>query len=176
MKKIIILSLSMFFFMSGCNANDTNQDEEKYNLYENYKNQLISNSGMLSYNIPFQYKMDVTRLEDGTYSYTIVIDKPEIIMNHVKVMAINMNKDNDNYMIANVGILDDHTYSLVPNQVDQAKGYPKGIALNDISLTADFRVSVIVSFLKDSHTSKDTNIFFNFDVVNGEVVSEVNNE
>lgn len=176
MKKIIILSLCVLFLISGCGSDDNSNDEAKYSLYEEYKNQLISNNGTLSYNIPFGYRMEVTQFEDGTYSYTVIVDEPQIIMNQVKLMAMNVNYDNDANMIPNAGILDDDTYSLVPNQVDAKKGYPKGLAVNGVSDTADFTVYVIVSFYKDSQTSTETNVFFTFNVVNGEVVSEVGNE
>jgi hypothetical protein len=48
--------------------------------------------------------------------------------------------------------------------------------VNGVSDTGDFSVYVIVSFYKDSQTSTETNVFFTFNVVNGEVVSEVGNE
>ena len=176
MKKIIILSLCALFFISGCKSNESNNDEAKYNLYEEYRNQLISNNGTPSYNIPFTYQMEVTSLDEGMYSYTVIVDEPQIVMNQVKIMALNIDEDTTSDMIANAGILDDNTYSLVPNQVDVEKGYPKGIAINGKAKTKDFTIYVIVSFYKDSQASTQTTVFFTFYVENGEVVSEVDDE
>lgn len=170
MKKIITLSLCILFFMSGCKSDD-NGMEEKYQEYEDYKNQLINNNGMVSYDIPFRYACEVVKLNDGTYSYTIGIDEPQIAMYQIKFMAMNIN--NEKEMAANIGILDDETYSFIPNQEDIAKGFPKGIAINGVSSDADFTIYALFSYHSAKAENETIKVFFTVHVVNGEVVAEV---
>lgn len=168
MKKIFMMLSVFMLFISACQSSDESIDTEKQRVYSIFKEKVIANNGTLSYNIPFSYTLEVLLLDDGTYAYTVIIDNPQIVMNQVKMMALQAGATAEDKMEPTVGILEDESYSLIPNQVDVAKGYPKGLAINGISETSDFSIYVIVSFY--SEMQSEVQVFFAFDVVDGVVL------
>ncbi|MDF9823889.1 hypothetical protein M2475_000237 [Breznakia sp. PF5-3] len=169
MKKILIMCTVFFLSLSGCGSDNTDE-EAQYQTYKQFKEKLIANNGTLSYNIPFNYEVEVIELDDGTYSYTVLVDNPQIVMNQIQMMALDAQAVTDDKMEPTIGVFEEETYSMVPNQVDAKKGYPEGLAINSISETKDFTIFVIVSFYKDDQTNMQ--VFFSFHVVDGVVVGD----
>ena len=170
MKKILYV-IFMIFILCGCNNNDSISDE-KMQKYNEYKTVLVNNGSNVSYDIPFSYALNIEKVKDG-YSYTLVINEPLMVMNNIQVMALN-NTDSNSDMTLNCGIIDDEVINMIPNQKDESKGYPSGIALNGISETGDFTLYCLVNYYNEDNTASSRK-FFSFIIENGKIVGE-NNE
>ena len=161
MKKIFTFIL-LLVLVTGCWNKDT-IDEEKLANYQAHVDSLIKHGDENSFNIPFDYKVDLAKLKNGTYRYDITIDNPRVAMYNVEVLALDKKAINqDNEMFPNAGILDDEAINMIPNQGDTQKGYHKGILISGISKTEEFKVNVVVSF-KDYAKLKQFRYYFSID-------------
>lgn len=165
--KKVILCLLCLTFMSGCNKSDEISSEQKKE-YNEYRSVIQKNKGRTSSNLPLNYELSVQKI-DNKYSYTFTINKPQIVMNDIKLMVVDSDDDKGKDMSPSVGIIDNQDVSLIPNQVAIKKGVPKGIVVNGISKSANFKIDALITF-KDEEKMDSFRYFIHLDVVNGEVV------
>lgn len=170
MKKTVVLLVFILLVSSGCSDN-SDLSNEQMKIYQDFKNTLMTNNGTPTYDIPFSYKMEVDELEGEGYSYTVIVDNPLIIMNQLQMMILDVDTMSQDLMAPSLGILEDTTYSLVPNQVDVERGYPEGVALNGLTKEKNFTIFCVVSWYLEDHSTQKR-AFFSFQVVDGEVVND----
>lgn len=167
MKRFLVLLICLIL-ISGCSSSDE-VSQDQMNTYNDLVTSVNNNGGHNSYMIPFNYELSVKKISSG-YSYTLVINKPQIVMNNIQFIAINSEASKSD-MAACIGVFDDEDISLIPNQSAPDKGYPAGIALNGVSKVADFNIYCLAIWYNDDNTEQ-TKAFFNFHVASGKVSGE----
>lgn len=151
MKKIIICLLTLFI-LCGCKEVTRQLDQEKYDSYLTYYQSILDNDIDNSSSQCFDVALVVNKVDENQYRYDIIIDNPRVAMYDIKALAviddltIEIDKDN---MMPSIGILDDNHFNMIPNQLDNSKGFVSGIDLSLISESDSLRISVMVEW-KDS--------------------------
>jgi len=163
MKKLIIALLVAGTLLTGCQSSSGRQlDQEKYDAYLTYYQEIISATDKLSGCDYFDIELVVNALSDGSYRYDVVIDNPKVAMYGIEVLAVVLNAEatiNYSVMMPSIGIMDDDAYNMIPNQVNKAKGFVEGLDVSGTLTALPANVGVMVSF-KDSTGQKVTRLYF----------------
>lgn len=143
MKKLFVL-LAVLLVLSGCTGiNKTADPNDKYSDMI----QLVNDyDEFLTISDYFDVTSEETKLNDGGYRFYIVIDKAKVAMYDVEAIAIEKGVDYSNFMAANVGIFEDKTYSMIPNQSNPDKGYVSGLVISGLSQNAESTVYMLVQW------------------------------
>lgn len=160
-KKIICIILCIVLL--GCNRKNDETYNASLQLYQNYIDIIVNNKGVESKNIPFNYKLNVKKNEDNTYTYEIDIYNPQVPMYQIKAIAVDQSVDSNQYIYPCIGILGDdyeRNFHMIPYQSNGKKGFVKMITLDAITSAEEFSVNVLVTF-KDSTLQKESRVFFN---------------
>jgi hypothetical protein len=160
LKKIFFVCLS--FILTGCFFQN---DYEEISLknYNNHLDAIIDNGGIVSEHIPFDYKMDVVKQEDGTYRYEISIFNPQQAMYDIEFIAMDATVNRNEYMFPCIGIVGEdieRDFHMIPNQSAPSKGYVKLLMLDSSSEVSPFTVNVMVQW-KDASMQNTSRVFFN---------------
>lgn len=146
MQRLVKLALccGMLLF-SGCQQEMDNS--EKADEYQTYYNAVADNLSFAATSVNFNTELEMTKVEDGTYRYYIVMDQPKTAMYDIVAIAVEDNiayADADK-MMPSIGIFDD-TKSMIPNQVDSDNGYVKGIALSGECTKPSIELKLLVQW------------------------------
>lgn len=153
MKRIIFVVICIL--LTGCSNNsnlvDTKDDKltEQYKIYEQALNQTNSYQDSSD---EFSIKLIINKIDDNKYRYDIIIDSPKINMYYLQAIAKVEQDESDS--LPNLGILEDETFSLVPNVIDKDKGIYKGVNLSGITKKKKFNVLVYLTFYSDKSSNK----------------------
>ena len=77
----------------------------------------------------FDISYEVSKINDG-YRYYVFMDNPRIAMYDIKIIVIEDGVDYSEVMAGNIGIFEDGSYNMIPNQSDVDKGYISGINIS----------------------------------------------
>lgn len=178
MRKLSILCILLMVLLTGC-KNLHHQDSESIKVYESFIDAVISNKGIESKIIPFEYKMNVFKQKDD-YKYEIELYNPQVAMYDIQAIAVDQNLDSNTNVYPCIGILGDDAqkqFNMIPYQARGDKGFVKMIILDAVSPKEEFTVNVMVTW-KDSTLQNQSRVFFNCnyvqekgDVENGEKVT-----
>ena len=165
MRKLSILCILLTVFLTGC-KNLHHQDSESIKVYESFIDAVVSNKGIESKIIPFEYKMNVFKQKDD-YKYEIELYNPQVAMYDIQAIAVDQNMDSNTNVYPCIGILGDDANSqsnMIPYQARGEKGFVKMIILDAISPKKQFTVNVMVTW-KDSTLQNQSRVFFNCNYV-----------
>ena len=155
-----IYNYNIMAVLCGC-AKKTD-DSATLDEYQTYYNAVAENVSFTSTSKNFNCELEMTQVEDGTYRYYIVMDQPVSAM--YDIVAIVVENDvayNDaEKMMPSIGIFDD-TKSMIPNQVDTANGFVKGIALSGESSTSTIKLKMLVQWM-DKAKKNSTREFLSY--------------
>lgn len=131
--------------LSGC-AKKT-EDNQVNDEYETYYNTVSENVDFETKSENFNTELEMTKVDDGTYRYYIVMDQPLTAMyDVVSIVVENDVAFNDaDKMMPSIGIYDD-TKSMIPGQVDSASGFVKGIALSGETTDSEITLKLMVQW------------------------------
>ena len=127
------LTLVLFILLCLCGCKDgkviNDSAKEKYNdmvvLLNDHDNFAEASEF-------FDVSYDISKISEG-YRFYIIIDNAKTAMYNVTAIAIEKGVDYSGNMAANIGIFEDHDYSLIPNQYNVEKGFVKGINISGIT-------------------------------------------
>lgn len=159
-KKIILICLS--FLLTGCFFKD-DAEELSMKKYNDQLDAIVDNGGIVSEYIPFDYKMDVNKQEDGTYRYEISIYNPQRSMYDIEFIAMDPNLNRNEYIFPCIGIVGEdmnQDFHMIPNQSAPEKGYVKLLMLDSASKINPFTIHVMVQW-KDASLQNISRVFFN---------------
>lgn len=144
----------------GCKSSKNKDYEAKYyDLID-----LVSNRDEFSSNSKFfESSIEVLPMSDGTFRYYITIDKPLVAMYEIEAIAIEKGVDYTSQMAANVGVFDNNSYTMIPNQVDPDKGFYQGITISGISENEKPTVYVLIDW-KNQDLSDSTKEYLKFTI------------
>lgn len=146
MKKIMAIVVVLLLIV-GCSNRNDQYYEEKLKKYEAYWNVLLNEDKFQTQSRNFDIEAELIK-NGETYEYYISIDNPKIAMYDVEVMVVEnkMPFDGNVEMVPSAGIFENDTYTLIPNQVREDKGFKKGILLGKLDVSEpkiNIRVLVI---------------------------------
>lgn len=163
MRKMVILCLLVMTMLSGCGNSMKSDDKESVKNYENYIDAVVSNRGIESKIIPFDYKLNVYKSRDNSYQYEIVVSNPRSAMYHIQAIAVDPDIDSNTNVHPCLGLLGDDAdmqFNMVPYQSNPEKGFYRGFSLEGVSKQSQFTMYVMVTW-KDSALLKENRVFFN---------------
>lgn len=160
MKKFLITLLSLVL-LSGCNFGKKTADpNDKYLDMIELVNSYDDFSSVSDY---FDITAEETKLGDGSYRFYIVIDKAKVAMYDVEAIGIEKNVDYTSFMAANVGIFEDSTYTMIPNQANPDNGYVSGIVISGLTANQETSIYLLVQW-KSKDLLTTTRQFLKVDV------------
>ena len=166
MKKFLILGLCALSLLSGCSKAKIKDEQQK--IYNGFRDSLMDNGELFSSNIPFDYSITVEKV-DSQYHYTVIVNSPKVAMSNIQMMILNPKDVEKEIETATVGIFDETSYNMIPNQGDEKYGYYRQLELKGVSAEKNFVVYSTVAW-KDSNQLIQYQVYFSFKVKNGKVV------
>lgn len=173
MKKLhILLCLSML--LTGCfKSNQTTQAEYR-EKYENYMGLIIDNSKQITTNIPFDWSFTMAQSDDK-YAYEVVISNPRVAMEKIQMIAVDIEQITESTIAPCVGLFEDKTYNMIPNQINVDKGYYPGIGVNGITDKSEFILNCLVVYKDKNQVDNYVYFIINADI-NDFIGEDENNE
>lgn len=151
MRKIIVLVILTVMF-SGCqNTQPANIEDLQYSEYEDYIKRLDSQEVFNENTDEFDVKVIMNETNKNDYRYDIIVDNPKREIHHIKAIAQIPVAEGFSY--PSIGILEDESFSLIPNVIDKDNNIYKGINLSAISPYQEITIYVYVTF----YSSVDSN-------------------
>ena len=148
MKRVLIVLLVLLI---GCASNNKGVDLSAYKeYYQAIDNNSFFRDSSSNYSIDFEYTM----VEYGSYRYYIIIDNPSFAMYDCTILIREngITSDDQKKMMPCSGIFDTK-YSLIPNQIDTANGYPKGIILGGEIDEIPFSLDILVEWWDNTQSN-----------------------
>ncbi len=142
-KKLIVLLVMLL--LSGCSF----IKEKEADPNEKYEDMIELINAYDTFNETsdyFEISGEKVRNADGNFSFYLTIDKPRVAMYDVEVVAIEKGVDYSKNMAANVGVFEDSTYTMIPNQTNPDKGYYAGIVISGTTLNSECELYVLVQW------------------------------
>lgn len=162
MRKFAVIGLLMLMLLSGCGSSKE-EDKESIKNYESFIDAVVTNKGIESKIIPFDYKLNVYKQEDNTYQYEVVISNPRSAMYHIQAIAVNPDVDSNTNVHPCLGLLGEDAkqeFNMVPFQSNPQIGFYRGFSLEGVSDKSQFTLHIMVTW-KDSALVKNNRVFFN---------------
>ena len=162
MRKFAIACFLFITMLSGCSSSKVD-DKESMKNYESFIDAVVTNKGIESKIIPFDYKLNVYKQEDNTYQYEVVVSNPRSAMYHIQAIAVNPDIDSNTNVHPCLGLLGDdakQNFNMVPFQSNAQMGFYRGFSLEGVSDKSQFTLHVMVTW-KDSTLVKNNRVFFN---------------
>ena len=166
MKKTLVLCIAvLLMLLAGCAKEQEDTDAIKLEKYAYIYQTVSDNDSYLEEAKYYDLNIVMSYEEAGYYRYDIVIDSPKRAMYDIQVMAIENNLDYslNNKMMPTIGIFEDDSYNMVPNQVDASRGYVKGLILSGTTDAPIVNLKIRVSY-KDYLLVSETNEYYNITV------------
>jgi hypothetical protein len=163
MKKVLPI-LFVMILMSGC-SNSAQLDQIKIDTYKSMYTDILNASDFKITSEFFSIEASLTDLGDSSYRYDVIIDEANVAMYDVDILVI---QDDGSLVISDkmmpsIGIFEDITYYMIPNQVNTLAHYVKGLALNGVSESLPVRLKVLVKWKDD--LNKPFIEYFDFNLV-----------
>lgn len=160
-KSVLLLCLSLM--LTGCLNKENVPSAEKNEKYENYMELIIDNSKQVSSDIPFDWNFNMVESSEK-YVYEIVISNPRIEMTDIQMIAADITEIRENVLAPSIGIFEEQSYNMVPNQVNPELGYFEGIGLNGETSKPSFVLNCLVVYKDRKHV--DNYIYF---IINADI-------
>lgn len=173
LKKLLILSFSYLFFVTGCSSKNDAEELAK-TKYEGYYTSIEANESFIDSSLYYSISYEISALPDGSYRYYIFLDNAQVAMNDVILLAIENDVPylDSNKMMPSIGIFDDTEYSLIPNQYDSDKGYVKGLVLSGESESDTVAIKLLVEWTGSNQ--KTNREFLSFTIGENDIEESTN--
>ncbi|MEF9967080.1 MAG: hypothetical protein RR766_01110 [Longicatena sp.] len=161
MRKFTLLCLSCILLLSGC-SNTKKDNKESMKNYESYIDAILTNQGVDTKIIPFDYNLNVYKQKNNAYQYEVEISNPRVAMYHVQAIAVDPKLDSNTNVYPCIGLLgEDATkaFNMIPYQGNAQTGFIRGFSLDGISTEKQFSLQVMVTW-KDASLVKNNRVFF----------------
>ncbi|MCI5724026.1 MAG: hypothetical protein MR283_08545 [Erysipelotrichaceae bacterium] len=149
---VLIICVSM---LSSCAKNEM-KENAAIDMYKSYYSQVLSQDSYLENSEYFTLSTEMTRLSDGSYRYYVIVDEPTTAMYHCRIFAVEDDipyQDNDK-MMPTLGIFDTDV-SLIPNKIDKAHGFMKGLVISGESDKDHIELKLVVQWNDESGKSSN---------------------
>lgn len=167
MKKIVTVIIVLLMLCS-CDMFKSKTDYEE--KYINLVDTISEHTEFTTFSNHFTISTDINKINDSSYRYFVTIDNPRVAMYGVEIVAVEKGINYANNMAANVGVLDETSYSMIPGQARVEKGYVKGLTVSGVTASATPTIDVLVQWHgKDQNVTQE---FFEFVIGQSEAIDE----
>lgn len=151
-----LLTVLLCLFLTGCSSSGTSSKE--LTLYQEEYAKILENTSYVVSSDAYSLDGEMSRQEDGTYTYVLVLDQARQAMYNVKMMAVENDTayaDTDK-MMPSIGIFDG-PYAMIPGQVNTDEGYVKGLAASGSVEESSVDLKILISWTDEdsSETYED---------------------
>ncbi|MDD6004837.1 MAG: hypothetical protein PUC68_04130 [Firmicutes bacterium] len=164
MKKFLVI-LMIIGILTGC-SDVKNSNSIAAGRYFDMIEILKNNEQFEDSSNYFDISYEVSKINDG-YRYYVFMDNPRIAMYDIKIIVIEDGVDYSEVMAGNIGIFEDGSYNMIPNQTNIEKGFVKGLSVSGITDKADTSLKVMITW-QDKLLSVTSREFFRFNLNYGE--------
>lgn len=145
MKKIGLIILASLVLV-GCSGRGSALYEEKVKLYQSYWSTILDQNKYQSSSNNFSIHAVMNPVE-GKYQYDVIVDKARVAMYDIDILVLeNDDPYHDEKMMPSLGIFNDATYHLIPNQSRPEKDYQTGFKLSGESDESQLTLYIMVSW------------------------------
>ena len=146
-KKVLFIVI-IITMVIGCNIIDDNPVDKSLNDYKAYYNSIEDNDYFNYESNYYSLSAEMIALSNGSYSYYIFLDNPQVAMYDIRILAIDLENDyeTNETMAASIGIFEDEKYSLIPHQVNSESGFYKGLMLSGQTTKSEINLGLLVSW------------------------------
>lgn len=154
MKKILLVIMSLLILTGCSNENkEVEIDDKYYKQYQKYEEKLNEAKDFETEITDFSIRLVVNETDQNEYRYDVIIDSPNVNMYYLQAIAKVENDENNS--LPTLGVLEENSFSLVPNVIDKEKGIYKGVNLSGITNKSEFNVYVYLTYyLSENDTKK----------------------
>ena len=174
MKKVGILLLCTFL-LTGCLYSNKTKEREHNEKYENYMELLIDNSKQVTMNLPFRWKFNMYENGDE-YGYDVAIEKPTIAMYNIQMVAVDISEISENKIAPNIGLFEDQTYNMIPNQINAEKGFYEGVGVQGFTNKSEFILNCLVVYKDKNQVDNYAYFIINANIKDFQSSEEVNKD
>lgn len=157
MRRLMIALTLCAALISGCHRQS---EEDTYRVnYEAYCRSLAEATNLAPMSKYYSISGAMSEMPDGTYRYYVFVDNPRIAMTDIVVLAVEsgMEYSASGKMMPSSGIFGT-PFSMIPNQVNKANGFVKGVMLNGECAQDNVSLRVLVEW-KDRSRKNTTREF-----------------
>ena len=144
LKKLMTVLLALC--IAGCTGN-RNTADTTLQTYTAYYDAIDTNTGFKEESQYYSVTTEMTKMDDGTYRYYVLVNEPQIAMYSIVVMVVENDTavNETSKMMPSTGIFD-KAYSMIPYQINSADGFVKGIMLSGESDEAQIDLKILVEW------------------------------
>lgn len=164
MKKYLTIILILLVLFGCAKNNSIDYEDRYYNMIET----INERKSFLKKSDNFDITTEISEIENG-YRYYVIIDNPRIAMYGIEMIAIEKDVDYSQTMAANIGILEDASYNMIPGQSNPDKGYVAGISISGTTQNEETTLYVLVHWY-----GKNQNVVQEFFELPVSIYGEVN--
>ena len=154
--------------LAGCKQSST-VDNLAYDEYERDFNEISEITEFAEESDVCSMSYEMVNNEDGTYTYSIIVDEPRIAMYDVTVMAVEEGVGIREKMMPSIGIFDG-PYAMIPSQINKEDGFVKGLAINGTTSQSPVVLRVMVEW-EDRHGRSAARMYYRMQVDENGAVS-----
>lgn len=126
---------------------DNTSEQDSLTKYESYLNTLIEQDRYSQDSYYYDIYAILNKLEDGTTRYDVIIESPQIAMYDVEILAVESSaKRSDTIIYPSIGIFEEESYTMIPNQANPSEGFIEAICLSGVSNSEEPVINVLVSW------------------------------
>lgn len=144
MKKLSALFMVLVLLV-GCSST-TAQDKNKIETYKTMYLDILNSTGFKSSSIYFTITPSLTQLSESQFRYDLVIDQAKVAMYDIHILLIQDDGSLvvSDQMMPSIGIFEDETYTMIPNQINKEDGFVEGFGLNGVSASRPIRLKMVI--------------------------------
>lgn len=153
MKSKLIILVMIITLLSAC-SNTNQRDEILLNKYESAYEKLANHDNFEILSDYYQIELVVSEVESGSHRIDLILDEPQVAMYNIEMMMEVNPTGSQQYdeVLSSLGIVDDLTYNLIPNQVNADNGFYEGLVLSSVSDQVKGEVKVLITWTNYSST------------------------
>ncbi len=156
----------VLILFSGC-SNAVTQDQLKIETYQTYYTDIFNATLFKTSSDYYSIAVSSNDLGNSSYRYDVIIDQPKVAMYDIHILLI---QDDGSLVISktmmpSIGVFEDITYYMIPNQINADAHYVKGFNLNGLSSTIPIHLKMLVSWKNALNKTSKEYFEFMLDVI-----------
>lgn len=148
--------MSMILVLGGCNKLQKS-DDVQFEKYQKAYEKLNDQDHFLTVSSFYDIELVVNEVDDQ-YRLDVIVDNPKVAMYNIEMIyEINpTGKMQFETTLPSIGIVDNTTYNMVPYQVNENKGFHKGIVASGLTDKESGSVIVYITWTDYAKTKETT--------------------
>lgn len=146
MKKLSALVL-VLVLLAGC-SNTAAQDKNKLETYKTMYTDILNSTSFKSSSTFYTITASLTALSDTEFRYDLIIDRAMVAMYDIHILVIQDNGSLviSDQMMPSIGVFENLTYTMIPNQINKEDNFVEGFGLNGVSAMRPIRLKMVIQW------------------------------